>query len=165
MEYFNSNGDLRGFKRSLHDGGIRVPMIAWWPGTIKPGVTDHISAFWDFMPTALEAAGADKAEQIDGISFLPTLYGETANQQQHEYLYWEFHERGKRQAIRMGDWKGVKYDIAENPSVKLKLFDLSKDIAEQNDVAAEHPEIVAKLEGLLQEARTTDPLWPFFEGE
>lgn len=161
-DFFDSNGPLRGYKRDLYEGGIRVPLIAWWPGKVKAGSqTDHISAFWDFLPTACALAGVEGNDNIDGISFLPELLGEE-NQKEHEYLYWEFHEQGKKQAVRMGKWKGVKTGIAENPNALTELYDLSVDIGEKHNVAGQHPEIVEKMEQIMQEAREEDPDWPFF---
>lgn len=165
-DFFDSNGPLKGYKRDLYEGGVRAPMIARWPAKIKAGTeTDHISAFWDFFPTVVEIAGGKVPSNIDGISFLPTLLGNEDDQKEHEYLYWEFHEKNKRQGIRMGKWKGVIYDIATNPDAKLELYDLSQDIGEENDVAEQHPEIVEKLEAKLKKARTADPNWKFFENE
>ena len=113
--FFNSAGPLRGYKRSLHDGGIRVPMIVRWPGQIEPGRVDHFPwAFWDFLPTAAELAGALAPAGIDGISVVPELLGATKAgpaQKPHEYLYWEFYEGGFKQALRMGDWKAVRLKL------------------------------------------------------
>ncbi|WP_423129994.1 arylsulfatase [Gaoshiqia sp. Z1-71] len=106
-DYFDSNGPLRGYKRDVYEGGIRVPMIAWWPGKIKEGsVSDHISAFWDMWPTLAGLTGNEVPKEVDGISFLPTLLSQEG-QQKHDYLYWEFHENGGRQAVRKDDWKLV----------------------------------------------------------
>src|SRR5689334_5703815 len=106
-KFFHSSGPLRGIKRDLYEGGIREPTLARWPGKIKPGTTnDQTWAFWDFLPTAAELAGAQPPARIDGISILPALLGQS--QRRHEYFYWEFHERGFTQAVRMGDWKGVR---------------------------------------------------------
>jgi arylsulfatase A-like enzyme len=136
-EFFDSNGPLRGIKRDLYEGGIRVPLIARWPGKIEKGtVTDHVSAFWDFMPTAAEVAGVKTPDAIDGISYLPVLLGK--QQTEHEFMYWEFHEE---QAVRMGKWKGVR--LLGEP---LELYDLSKDIGEAKNVADKHPDIVKKIE-------------------
>lgn len=108
-DYFNSNGSFRGTKRDLYEGGIRVPMIAKWPNKIEPGSkTTHLSAFWDIFPTFMEIVGGENPDDLDGISFLPTLYGKEEKQIQHDYLYWEFHEKGGRQAVRKGNWKAVK---------------------------------------------------------
>ena len=140
VEFFDSNGALRGHKRSLHDGGIRVPMIAWWPGTVKPGVTDHISAFWDWLPTACELGGAKIPAGIDGISFAPTLLGQATRQKQHDHLFWRW---SRFRAVRTGKWKGVQ------TGKTLALYDLSTDVGEQDDVAAEHPEVTARLRKII----------------
>ena len=147
---------MRGIKRDLTDGGIRVPLIACWPGTISSGRTsDHISAFWDFLPTACDVAGVKTPDGLDGISYLPTLLGKTELQQRHEYLYWEFYERGFDQAVRMGKWKAIRIGVAG----PLELYDLSADIGETKNVAAEHPDIVAQIETILKTARTESELW------
>ena len=110
-KYFDSNGPFKGVKRDLYEGGIRVPMIVSWPGKIKQNThTDHVSAFWDVFPTVSEIAGVDVPNNLDGISFLPTLLG-NEKQLNHEYLYWEFHEKGGRQAVRRGNWKAVRYNV------------------------------------------------------
>lgn len=154
-EYFNSNGPWRGFKRDLYEGGIHVPMIAAWPGKIAAGSsTEHLSAFWDFLPTVAELTGVALAKDVDGISYLPTLLGRNT-QQKHEFLYWEFPARGGRQAIRKGRWKGVRYNIKRKPDAALELYDLENDPGEQNNIAAEHPEVVAELEALMKQAHTS----------
>jgi len=162
-EFFNSNGPLKGYKRSMHEGGIRVPMIARWPGQIAPGsVTDLPSAFWDFLPTACEIAGVEPVAPTDGISYLPTLLGNHTQQQKHEYLYWASQEGATSVGIRYGNWKLVRYRKAgkkaagdspfdrsdENPD--WRLYDLSQDIGEEHDLANEHPDVVKKILGLLQ---------------
>jgi arylsulfatase A-like enzyme len=154
--FFNSAGGLRGYKRSLHEGGIRVPLIVRWPGTIKPErTTDHVAAFWDILPTAADLAGVNPPASIDGISFLPTLLGEKDRQKQHEYLYWEFHERGSDQAVRMGDWKAVR-----PVGGSMELFDLKTDLHETTDVAAKHPDVVEKIDAIMKAAHTDSPLFP-----
>jgi arylsulfatase A-like enzyme len=161
-KYFNSNGPLRGTKRDLYEGGIRVPMIAKWSGKIKAGsTTDHISAFWDVFPTFSDVAGVEIPKNIDGISFLPELLGNYKNQVEHAYLYWEFHEKGGRQAIRMGDWKAVKYNVLETPNKPMKLYNLFNDIGEKNNVANKFPEVVKQIESLFQEARTPSDVFTF----
>lgn len=156
-EFFDSNGPFRGTKRDLYEGGIRVPMIAKWPGRINAGsVTDHVSAFWDVFPTLAEIAGQPISEDIDGISFLPTLLGQ-AGQTEHDYLYWEFHEKQGRQAIRRGQWKGVRYNVATDPDSTIELYDLSNDPGEQHNLAAEYPEMAKELSALMAEARTVHP--------
>ncbi len=159
-EFFGSNGGLRGIKRDLYEGGIRVPMIARWPGQVAAGSrTDHVSAFWDVTPTLLELAGAPPPQDIDGLSFAPTLRGEP--QQTHEYLYWEFHEQGGKQAVRMGDWKGVRLEVWQDPAGPIELYDLAGDPAETRDVAGDHPDVVARMAQLMREAHTPSEVFPF----
>lgn len=160
-DFFNSSGPLRGYKRALYEGGIRVPTIAHWPGKIKASsITSHISAFWDFLPTCCDLVGISTPEDIDGISFLPTLLGRNSEQKKHEFLYWEFHEQGKRQAVRMGSWKGVRQNVAKNPDGPIELYNLKSDIGEQHNIAGWHPEIVKKIEGYMKSARTPSENWP-----
>jgi arylsulfatase A-like enzyme len=160
-DYFDSNGPLKGYKRDLYEGGIREPMIAWWPGKIEAGTkTDHLSAFWDVMPTLAELAGVEPPENIDGISFLPTLLSQEG-QKQHEYLYWEFHERGGRKALRKGNWKLVQYDVLNPEKTTTELYDLSTDIGEENNVANEHPDVVKELLELINAARTESEVFTF----
>lgn len=152
--FFESAIPLRGLKASVYEGGIRVPYIARWPGRIKAGSTsNHISAFWDFLPTCCELIGEDPPENIDGISMLPTLFGRDREQRKHEYLYWEL--RGQ-QAIRMGKWKALRL----KPGRKIELYDLDNDIAESKDLADEHPEIVAKVAEIFRTGRTESEVFP-----
>ena len=163
-DFFNSQGDLRGFKGSVYEGGLRVPMIAHWPGMIRPGTTtDHISAFWDILPTLAELTGSPIPEHVDGISLLPTLLGEK-KQQTHEFLYWEFRPRGQ-QAVRYGHWKGVRMDIINNPAAPVALYDLRKDISETTDVSEQHPEIVQKIDVFMKEAHTPSEVFPIVRSE
>jgi arylsulfatase A-like enzyme len=151
--FFNSNGPLRGIKRDLYEGGIRVPLIARWPGKIKANsVSDHISAFWDFLPSCAETAGLLPPPDTDGISYLPTLLGQPEKQKKHKYLYWEFHERGGKQAVRMGKWKAVRLNTHQNPDAPIELYNLDEDLAEQQNIAAQNPGIVAKMETLMHTA-------------
>jgi len=141
LEFFNSAGPLSGAKRSLREGGIRVPTIARWPGRIKPGRTsDHPSAFWDFMPTACELAGVEPPGDIDGISYLPELLGRTETQKKHEYFYWIW-------AIRVGKWK-----LHRRGKNRYALYDLENDIAEKNDLAEKMPETVTRCSRYFEEA-------------
>ena len=159
--YFDSNGPYRGVKRDLYEGGIRVPMIAYWPGTVKGGSqSDHISAFWDVFPTVAELTGAEAATTTDGISMAPTLRGEGA-QREHEYLYWEFHERGGRQAVRRGKWKAVRYNVKEKPDAMVELYDLSTDPGETHDLAADYPVEEEQLRRLMDGARTPSEVFAF----
>jgi arylsulfatase A-like enzyme len=155
-KFFESAGPLRGLKRDLTEGGIREPTIVRWPGKVKAGVvTDQVGAFWDFLPTAAELAGAKAPAGLDGVSLTPTLLG-TGKQAQHDFLYWEFHERGPQQAVRMGDWKALRLK-AGGP---LQLYDLKTDAGEAHDVAADHPNVTAKIEAYLKGARTESATWP-----
>lgn len=161
-KFFNSNGPFKGFKRDLYEGGIRIPMMIKWPGKIQPGSkTDLVSAFWDVFPTFSEAAGLEVPENIDGISFLPTLLNKKEEQKEHEYLYWEFHEKGGRQAVRKGKWKAVKYNVLKHPNAAIKLYDISTDLGEKHNVAKEHPEVVKDMERILKEARTPSEIFTF----
>ncbi|WP_257666181.1 arylsulfatase [Parapedobacter tibetensis] len=162
--FFNSAGGLRGVKRDLYEGGIRTPFIVRWPGKVAAGSSsDHIGAFWDIMPTFVEIAGAPKPNYTDGLSFLPTLLGQEG-QQQHAYLYWEFHEGGGRQAVRMGNWKGVRLQVKKNPDAPIELYDLATDTAEQHNVADEHPDIVKQIAELMKESHQESAVFPFFGG-
>jgi arylsulfatase A-like enzyme len=154
-EFFRASGPFRGIKRDMYEGGIRVPMIVRWPGRIKPGVSDQVWAFWDFLPTAAEIAGLKPPAKTDGISMLPTLLGQKQTNQ-HEFLYWEFHEKGSKQAVRMGDWKAIRLAINK----ALELYDLKTDPGEMRDVAAQHPDVISKIEEYLKTARTDSPRWP-----
>lgn len=160
-DYFDSNGPYRGTKRDLYEGGIHVPMIASWPGKIMAGSqSDHISAFWDIFPTFASLAGAQPPAQTDGISMVPTLLGQ-GEQPRHEYLYWEFHEKGGRQAVRRGEWKAVRYNVKKNPDSIVQLYNLTNDPGEEQDVAAEHPEIEQELRRIMEEARTPSEIFSF----
>jgi len=160
-DFFNSNGQYRGHKRDLYEGGIHVPMIAYWPGRIAAGSTsDHISAFWDMVPTFTELAGVPTPGTIDGISMVPTLLGKD-KQPAHKYLYWEFHERDGRMAVRMGKWKGVRYNVLSHPDRPMELYDLSMDPAEENNIAAEHPETAAQIRTIMGSARSESEIFRF----
>lgn len=160
-DFFNSYGPLKGIKRDVYEGGIRVPLIAWAPERIAAGVkSDHISAFWDMMPTFADLADTKVQQKGDGISFAPTLLGKK-RQKEHEYLYWEFHERGGKIAVRMGDWKGIKFGFGKDPDAPMQLFNLAEDIHEDHDVAQQHPDIVKKLEKYIRQAHTKSELFPY----
>jgi arylsulfatase A len=153
--FFNSSGGLRGIKRDLYEGGIRVPMIVRWPGRVPAGrVSDHVWAHWDVLPTAADMAGAAAPKEIDGLSMLPAVVGKTAKA--HDFLYWEFFERGFDQAVRMGDWKAVRHG-ADKP---IELYNLATDRNEEHDVAPKHPDVVKKIGDYLKTARTPSEIWP-----
>ncbi|MCU4174244.1 arylsulfatase [Carboxylicivirga sp. N1Y90] len=159
-DYFNSNGQLKGYKRDLYEGGIRVPFIASWPGMIKKGtVSHHISAFWDMMPTFAELTGYE-SKTNDGISMLPTLLSK-GEQRQHNYLYWEFHELGGRQAIRNRKWKAVKYNVLNPDKTSLELYNLEDDISESFNIASQHPDIIKNMKILFEEAHTESAVFDF----
>jgi arylsulfatase A-like enzyme len=154
--FFNSAGGLRGIKRDLYEGGIREPMIVRWPGHIQAGaVSDLPWAFWDFLPTCADLAGVKSLDAIDGISVAPTLLTK-GEQVKHPYFYWEFHEGASKQAVRFGDWKAVRL----RPGGPIELYDLRADVAEQNNVAGQRPEIAAKAGEMMKQARTESEHWP-----
>lgn len=165
MEFFDSNGSLRGMKRDLYEGGIRVPFIVRWPGKVQPGsVSTHICGFQDMLPTFAAAAGADAAKDLDGISILPELTG-TIGQQEHDFLYWEFSEQKGKRAVLKGDWKLVQLRVATaNPS-EFELYNVADDPSETNDVAAQNPDRVQQLKTLLDQAHTASTGYPLFANE
>jgi arylsulfatase A-like enzyme len=155
-------GQLRGFKRGMYEGALRQAAIARWPGVIPAGrVSDEPWAFWDFLPTAAELAGAKIPDGFkpDGFSLVSFLKGGAAPKR--EYFYFEVHEQASIQAVRFGDWKAVK----NGPSKSIELYDLKTDTAEKNDVAAQNSELVAKAAAFMRAARTEDPNWPMVENQ
>jgi uncharacterized sulfatase len=159
---FAATGPLKGKKRFLYEGGIRVPLIARWPGRIAPGQTNRApAATWDFMATLAELAGTAKPAHSDGISLVPTLLGQPPPPTR-EYLYWEYH-MGKQQAVRLGPWKGVRFGGTKEP---VELYHLDTDLGETRNVAANHPDIVARITAIMQEARAdsaSGKYWPLPE--
>ncbi len=155
-DFNHSSGPLRGIKRDLYEGGIRVPFLARWPGRIPAGKTsDVVGWFPDFFPTAARLAGAPIPPGLDGVDLTPVLLG-GENPPGRAPLYWEFHEGGFKQAVRDGDWKAVR----RGPSLPLELYDVRVDPGESNDIAAAHPAEVARLTGLLSSLRVDSPDWP-----
>jgi len=153
--FFKSAGDLRGIKRDLYEGGIRVPMIAQWVGTIPAGrVSDHAWAHWDILPTLSALAGGRTPKGLDGMSMARALRGR--RQSTHRFFYWEFHERGFQQAVRMGRWKAVRLKAG----APLELYDLAVDRKEERDVAGTHADVARKIEAHLSKARTESDRWP-----
>jgi arylsulfatase len=158
-EFFESAGPLRDLKGSLHEGGIRVPYIVRWPGKIKAGRSSDLPAvFYDMMPTLCDVAGVPIPKETDGASILPTLL-DRGEQKKHAFLYWEFPSYGGQQAVRMGDWKGIRRELQKG-AVKTQLFNLADDIGETNDVAAKHPDITARIEKIMKEQHTASALFP-----
>jgi len=165
--WFRSGGPFkseRGWAKAfLHEGGIRVPMIASWPGKIAPGSeSDHLSAFWDLLPTLCELAGASIPEEVDGISYLPELLGH-GTQEKHPYLYWEYPASDGQQAVRMDQWKAIRRNIHQG-NLALELYNLEEDIQEQHDVADQEPELIRQVE-MIMEAEHTHPLLDRFRME
>lgn len=157
-----SNGQFRGGKRDLFEGGIRVPTIVSWPGKIEAGTeSDHVSAFWDFPATAVHLAGGQVNFKTDGISYLPEMLGQ--RQKKHDVLYWEFHEQGGKQAIVFGDgrWKAVRLGVGKNKNAKVKLYDLKTDIGEKTDVSKKYPELVSEAKKLFRTERTKSKIFKF----
>jgi arylsulfatase A-like enzyme len=156
-DFNDSNGPLNGIKRDLTEGGIRVPFIARWPGKVTPGVSHFAGGFQDLMPTLAEVAGATAAlpSNLDGLSIVPTLVGRPEKQQPHDHLYWTFYERGGGQATRVGEWKAIQQPI----NSPVRLYNLAKDIGEEHDVAAQQPDIVARLAATMKAAYTPHENW------
>ncbi len=154
-KFFESSGPLRGIKRDLYEGGIRVPAIARWPARIPAGrISDFPWAFWDVLPTFAELAGIQPPAGLDGMSIVPALTGRS--QRPHEYFYWEFHEGGFVQAVRMGPWKGIRKGL-EGP---VELYNLDEDISERRNRAGENPGLVRDITRLMRDARTESEFWP-----
>lgn len=159
-DYFDSNGPLRGYKRDLYEGGIRVPLLLRWPDRVAAAShSDHISGFQDLLPTFLELAGAPAPDSLDGISFLPTLAEEPERQKLHDYLYWEFSERGGRVALRQGPWKAIHYHLDQDSS-RWQLYDLAADPGEQRNLATTYPDTLNKLIDIAKAARTESDQFP-----
>ncbi|MDZ7691102.1 MAG: sulfatase-like hydrolase/transferase [Balneolaceae bacterium] len=164
-EFFDSNGPLRGVKRDLYEGGIRVPTIAWWPGTVQEGaVSDHISAFEDMVPTFAELAGTAPPPNIDGLSMVPELTGK-GTQQARDHLYWEFPARGGKQAVRKGQWKAVRLNVSENEDAPIELYNLEQDAGEQRNIAEEHPDEVEQMRSIMEQSHIRSELFPLFGSE
>ncbi len=157
-DFFDGNGPLRGYKAQFYEGGIRVPMIARWPGKITPGSVSHlVTAFWDFLPTAAELAGVESSFPVDGISVVPTLLGSGEPQATHPFLFWEFtNAHTSSRAVRMGKWKGVQ----PASDTRWELYDLEKDPEESTNMAREHPEVLGKIDAYVVKARSERRSYP-----
>ena len=161
-KFFDSNGPLRGHKRDLYEGGVRAPLIARWPGKIAEGnESAMISAHWDMLPTFCELAGVAVPQLVDGVSLVPELTGQSDKQRQHEYLYWEFYEQGGKRAARFGDWKAVQLNVNKDRNAPIELYFLPEDIGETNNVADDHPEVVARAIKVFADAHTPSEFWSF----
>ncbi len=162
-EFFQSNGTLRGHKQDVYEGGIRVPMIARWPGRIRAGTTSgQVAANWDMWATFADLAGGERPEGTDGISILPTLTGR-GTQRQHEALYWEYHSQGGSQAVRMGRWKAVRTNAAKQPDGPIELYDLERDPGETTNLAGANQDVVRRIEAIMKTSHTPSviPRWNF----
>jgi arylsulfatase len=159
LKFFEANGPLREGKGKLYEGGIRIPLIARWPGRIKPGTqSDFPGAFCDFLPTFCELSGAASPPEIDGLSLLPTLLGQ-GEQKSHEFLYWEIPSGGGQQAVRMGDWKGYRGGLAK-AAQNLELYNLASDLGEREDLAARHPDVVRRILEIMQREHVPSKIFP-----
>lgn len=161
-EFFNSNGPLKGHKRDLYDGGIRAALIARWPDKIKPGTTSElISAHWDMLPTFCELADVEAPAGIDGISIVPELTGQDT-QQKHEFLYWEFYEKGGKRAVRFDNWKAVQLKLTGVAQKEgIELYNLNTDIGEETNIAKQHPVLVKRAQDYFASAHTPSEFWQF----
>jgi len=164
-EFFDGNGIYKGIKRDLYEGGIRVPCIAWWPGTIKKQqVNTDPLILYDLFPTLQELAGIPVSTHIDGISLVPALTGK--QQPAHPYLYWEFHEQGGKQAVLLqGKWKGIRLNVSREENPPIELYNLEADPAEENNIAGKHPEIVQQIASIMETAHIPDRNWPLLPAE
>ena len=168
VEYFNSNGNTRGNKRAMYDGGVKTPFIVRWGDVIKPGSSSsHLSAFWDVLPTFCEITGQEIPTDVDGISFLPTLEGRNKDQKKHNYLYFEFYEEGGKQAVVTENWKYIKLNTRGENSAKIKteLYNRNSDISENNNLINERPDVVEEMEGFLKDGHRPYPLISLFSNK
>ena len=169
LDFFKPSGNLKGIKRTMYEGGLRSPMVAYWPGKINAGTkNDHLSAFWDMLPTFSELTGEPIVGNSDGISMLPTLLGKNLFQKKHEYLYWELYEGRPNSAVRYGKWKGVVRDRRDGNEIQ--LFNLEIDESEINNVAKQNPEIVLEIQSIMEKSHEKNPFWdkdfkPLFNAE
>lgn len=164
--FFDSNGPFKGHKRDLYEGGIRTFLLATWKGKIAPrSQSNLISAHWDMLPTFCELAGVAVPKDVDGISMVNELTGHSQKQKKHEYLYWEFSERGRSQAARKEKWKAVRNNLKKNPNAPIELYDLTEDQGEENNVADQHPDVVKEMAAILKTAHVPSKTFPLFESE
>jgi arylsulfatase A len=162
--FFNNSGGFRGIKRDLYEGGIREPFIAYQKGVTRAGTVNEIpAALWDLFPTFLEMTNVKFGREIDGVSILPSMKGQ--KQKPHEYFYWELHESGGKQAVRMGKWKAIRLNVSTTAPSAVELYHLEKDPREKNNIAAQHPGIVKQAEAFMKGAYRPNPDWPLFFGE
>lgn len=159
-QFFQSSGTFKGVKRDLYEGGIREPFVAYWPNHIRAtSSSSYIGAFWDLLPTFAELAGAKAPKGIDGHSFANILIGK-GKTQAHDYLYWEFHEQGGKQAVRQGKWKAIRLNVIENPKGDVALYDLERDPSECVNIAKQFPAKAKELGDLMTKSHTPSALFP-----
>lgn len=158
-DFFNSNGPFRGYKRDLYEGGVRTPFLVSWPAHIKEHrKTTHISAFWDFLPTVCDIIGVRTPQDIDGISYLPTLMGDLNHQEKHTYIYYEFFEQGGKQSILKDGWKLIRLNVLKG-MMKKELYYLPNDIGEERNLISQNPAKAEELELWMKEARTQSTVY------
>ena len=165
-KFFNSVAGLRGLKMDVYEGGIREPFIARWPGKIKAGTISHlVSAQYDLLATLAELTGQTIPVKTDGISFLPELLGKSSQQKKHDYLYFEYPEKGGQVAIRMGDWKGVRTNVRKDSNAPWQIFNLATDRNETTNIAARHPEIVEEFKAIQKKEHQHSHIkeWEFID--
>jgi len=159
--FFNSGGGLRGFKRDLYEGGVRIPFVVRWPAVVSAGsISNHVGAFWDVFPTFSKLTGVGEFDHIDGLSFLNSLTGR-GEQVEHPYLYWEFHEQGGKQAIRQGDWKAIRFNAMDKSNERWELYNLSADPGERNNLAGDQTDRIKQMEQWMNFEHQESSLFPF----
>ena len=159
-EFFGSNGPFRGYKRDLYEGGIRTPFIVSWPKHIKEHrKTNHISAFWDFLPTVCDVVGVEAPDKTNGISYLPTLLGKEEKQRKHEYVYYEFYEMGGKQSILKDGWKLIRLQVSKPEKTVEELYYLPDDIGEKSDLIEDNRAKADELRNLMKQAHTPSELF------
>ncbi len=163
-DFFDSNGEFRGIKRDLYEGGIRVPFIAYWPGKIKQDVYTEPAVLYDMYPTIMQLAGIKYRNKIDGISLVPALL-KKRKQKKHNYFYWEFHENSGRQALRWRNWKAVRLEVNKNENAPIELYNLATDPGEKTNLAQHYPSIVKKMASFMKEAHVNNPDWALLKSE
>jgi arylsulfatase A len=162
--FFNSSGGLKGIKRDLYEGGIRVPFIAYQPGLTKPRtINTSPTALWDLFPTFLQLANVSSKKTTDGISMVAAIKGQ--KQAEHKYFYWEFHEGSGKQAVRLGEWKGVRLNVGTEANPPIELYNLVNDPKERENVASKHPDIVKQIERIMKEQYVPNKDWPLMASE
>lgn len=161
-EFFNSNSGFKGKKRDLYEGGIHTPFIVHWPAKIPAGsTTGHLSSFWDFMPTICDIIDAEEPAGVDGISYMPTLQQQDRKQKKHDYLYYEFHEKGGKRALLKDGWKLVELNVNDPENSSTELYNLNEDPAEEKNIIGQNGKLAAKMQKIMYKARTDNPVWNF----